>query len=85
MPSGTPQVFTNITPEQYDRLAAKARASGIELTGNSGTASKLGVEVGWNYNPIAQSLTIQCLKTPFFMKATDVDSRIHKLVQDSLA
>ena len=85
MSSGAPQVFTNITPEQYERLAAKARTSGIELNGNSGTASKLGVEVGWNYDPGAQSLTIQCLKAPFFMKASDVDSRIQKLVHESLA
>jgi hypothetical protein len=85
MAAGEPQVFKGITPDQYAKLAEKARAAGIELSGNSGTASKFGVEVTWNYLPADQVLTIQCLKAPFFMSTADVDARIQKLVQDSLA
>ena len=85
MSAGEPQVFTGITPDQYGKLAEKATAAGIELSGNSGTASKFGVEVTWNYLPTDQVLTIQCLKAPFFMSKADVDHRIQKLVHESLA
>ena len=85
MAAGEPQVFTGITPDQYAKLADKARATGIELNGNSGTASKFGVEVTWNYSPADQVLTIQCLKAPFFMSTADVDTRIQNLVHESLA
>jgi hypothetical protein len=85
MSAGEPQVFNGITPDQYAKLADKAKGAGIDLSGNNGTASKFGVEVTWNYSPADQVLTMQCLKAPFFMSRADVDSRIHKLVQDSLA
>ena len=52
---------------------------------SSGTASKYGVEVAWNYSSGTQELTFQCLRTPFFMKAEDVDAKIKSLVKGSLA
>ena len=85
MSAGTPQVFKGVTPEQYARLVEKARGAGIDLNGNSGTASKYGVEIAWNYVPDSQELTLQTLKKPFFMSVADVDGRIQSLVRDSLA
>ncbi len=79
MPQNPPLVFCNITPEQYAALIAKAKASGVDLIGNSGTASRYGVEIAWNYAPESQQLTLQCLKTPFFVKA----SRRPRQTQDS--
>jgi hypothetical protein len=43
------------------------------------------VEVAWNYSSGTQELTFQCLRTPFFMKAEDVDAKIKSLVKGSLA
>jgi len=85
MSASAPQIFKDITPEKYARLVEKARTSGIELNGNSGTASKFGVEIAWKYSPEAQELSLQCLKAPFFMSVADVDKRIQTLVQESLA
>lgn len=80
-----PQVFTGVTPQQYSILVEKAKSNGIDLSGDSGTAAKYGVEVKWNYAREAQQLTIQCTKAPFFMSAADVDTRIKKMVTESLA
>jgi hypothetical protein len=85
MAQGAPQVFSGITPETYAKLTEKARASGIELAGNSGTASKFGVQVAWNYVPETQQLTFQCLQTPFFVSADDIDRKLQTLVQHALA
>jgi hypothetical protein len=79
-----PQVFSGITPEQYASLIQKARAAGIELSGNSGTASKFDVEVAWNYSPEAQKLTIRCLHTPFLVRPAEVQAKLRKLVQESV-
>lgn len=78
-------VFRGVTPDKYALLIEKARAAGIELSGNSGTSSKFGVEVAWNYSPEAAELTIQCLKAPFFIKKADVDAKIESLVRENLA
>jgi hypothetical protein len=84
MPPIAPLVFPAITPAQFATLIAKAREAGINLDGNSGTASKYGVEVTWNYVPDSQQLTFQCLKTPFFVNAADVHAKIQTLVQQTL-
>jgi hypothetical protein len=80
-----PQVFSGITPEQWAKLIAKAQAAGIDLSGNAGTASQFGVEVGWSYSPVTKDLTIQCLRTPFFVRLEDVNAKIKALVQETVA
>ena len=85
MAESAPQVFSGITPEQYASLLQKAQANGFDLSGNSGTASKFGVQVVWNYSPDEQQLTFQCLRTPFFMKPEDVNAKIEAMVKESLA
>lgn len=85
MGQSAPHVFKGVTPEQYARLVTKAKGAGIDLTGPSGTASKFGVEVAWNYAAAVQELTLHCLKTPFFMSTKDVDAKIQTLVKESLA
>jgi hypothetical protein len=77
------QVFSGIAPEHYESLMARARAAGFDLNANSGTASKFGVEVAWNYSPEAQELTFQCLRTPFFVKPEQVRAKIRELVEES--
>jgi hypothetical protein len=42
------------------------------------------VEISWDYSPDTQELTLQTLKTPFFMKAADVDAKVKSLVHESL-
>ena len=84
MAQSSPQVFNGITPAQYANLTQKARSAGIEMNGNSGRASKMGVEVEWHYSPERQELTLTCLYTPFFMSADDVNAKLHTLVSDSL-
>lgn len=83
MGESAPQVFSGVTPAQYERLVEKAKAAGIELSGNRGTASKFGVEVTWTYVPETQQLTLQTLKAPFFMKPADVDAKIQTMVKES--
>jgi hypothetical protein len=85
MGHSAPQVFSGISPTQFATLQVKAKAAGIDLGSNSGTASKFGVEVSWNYSPESQQLTLQCLSTPFFVKPEEVNAKIQALVKESLA
>ena len=80
-----PQVFSGITPAQYAILVDKASAAGLDLSGHSGTASKYGVEVAWNYAPELGELSIQCLKTPFFMSPEAVNAKVKSLVDGAVA
>lgn len=65
MAASQPQVFQSITRPQYAALVAKAQASGIAISGDSGEAEgKRGiarVRVKWAYDALKQELNIQCL------------------------
>ena len=74
MAPSAPQTYKGITLDQYAKLTEKAKGAGIEMQGNSGSASKFGVEVEWRYAPETRELTLQCMKTPFFVNAADVDA-----------
>jgi hypothetical protein len=78
-----PQTFKDVTPERYEILANRARQAGIPLSGHSGSASMFGIEVCWNYLPEKQELTIQCLRTPFFMRQGEVEAKIRSLVEQT--
>jgi len=85
MPENLPLVFSNITPQHFSALAEKARANGIDISGNTGTASQFGVEVSWDYVPTTGQLTLHCLRTPFFLKLEDVNTRLRKMVESTTA
>jgi hypothetical protein len=81
----TAQVFQSITSDQFATLMEKANAAGIAISSNRGTASKMGIEVGWNYDPECLQLIIQCTHVPFFVSCNDVNLKIQGLVRDSLS
>jgi hypothetical protein len=78
------QNFTGFTLERFDCLLEKAQAAGVDITGNSGTASRDGIEITWNFDPIAQTLTIQCIAAPLLVPCGVINSKIRALV-DSCA
>jgi hypothetical protein len=84
MAGHTPQLFTGITPSQFAKLTQQARAAGIEMNGNSGRASKMGVEVEWNYSEEKQELVLTCLKAPLFVSADQVNTKLRSLVNEVL-
>jgi len=78
------QNFTGFTPERFDCLVQKAEAAGIDITGNSGTASRDGIEITWNFDPTAQTLIIQCIAAPPLVPCGMINTKIRSLV-DSCA
>ena len=85
MAQSPPQVFSGIRPEQFAKLSEQARANGIDMNGNAGTASKFGAEMSWNYSPETGELVFQCIKTPMFVSAATVYAKLKSVVEGSLA
>jgi hypothetical protein len=85
METSAPQVFAGITRAQYEILVEKIKAAGFDVTGDSGTATKYGVEIAWNYSPATLELSFQCLHVPMFMTVASIDARIQALVHEALA
>jgi hypothetical protein len=75
-----PQVFSGITDARFQCLVAKAAENGIAISGNSGSASKDGITIAWNFDPESGSLTLQCTAAPAFVPCSIVNGRLQQLV-----
>jgi hypothetical protein len=80
----TPQVFSGVAPQQYAKLLERANVAGVPMSGNAGRASRMGVEVEWNYSPEKQELVLTCLHAPFFLNADGVNAKLQELVTETL-
>jgi hypothetical protein len=76
------QTFSGITQEHFACLLQKAQSSGINISGNSGTASRDGITLTWNYDSASQVLTIQCTEKPIFLLCGVITSQINDLVNN---
>jgi hypothetical protein len=72
-----PVVFQNITPEQWLTMGARLTALRIEVS----PADRSDVYVNtanleWTYNPLAQTVTVQCTSKPWVMSCSEVNAKI---------
>jgi hypothetical protein len=77
-------VFREVLPEQFAALQARARAAGIEMNGPEGRAAQFGAEVAWKYLEQEKTLTLDCLRAPFFMTREAVLAKIEAMARESL-
>jgi hypothetical protein len=75
------QHFTGITPEVLACLQAKGAAAGLPLAGDTGHATTMGVTIRWNYDPTAQTLTIECTEAPFFVPCSTIAQKVKDLIE----
>lgn len=78
------QTFTNVTQQKFAQLLVAAQAQGINIAGNTGSASKDGITISWDFDPGQQVLTIQCTSAPFFVSCGTINSKIHDLVDQAI-
>ena len=74
------QTFSGITQARFDCLVSKAQSAGIAITGNVGVASKDGVTVRWQFDPVGETLELQCTASPFFISCETINGQIQSLV-----
>jgi hypothetical protein len=82
MGSCAAQTFSGISAGQFACLLKKVSDSGVSVSGNSGSASKDGITIGWEFDPASSTLQVQCTSAPFFVSCGMVNSRIHDLVDE---
>jgi len=63
-----------MTEEQFQALAGKAKAQGIELEGRAGVIEKMGVKAKWGFD--GATLTVDVLEKPFFMSKEAVEEKL---------
>jgi hypothetical protein len=82
--SGSRVKFRGITRSVFARLRKKATQNGISIARPAGEAVKDGVRIQWKYDPDAEMLEVECVKTPFWIDAARVNQRLSLEVQAAL-
>jgi hypothetical protein len=77
------QTFSDITPDKWTALQAKAAQNNINISGDSGQSTQQGFTFSWLYDPTAQTLTIQCLDHPFWAPCGTINGKVHDLIDAS--
>ena len=80
MAEAEPLVIEGVTTSQYAQMVERAKAAGIAITGNSGTAQKYGAAIAYEYQPDTQVLRLECTKVPFFLTKNEVYGRLRTLM-----
>ena len=67
MHSMEPFVYQTISTEHFANLEKLAQKNGLSIVSTSGQTKKDGVEVEWDYDFEAETLTIKVKQSPFWM------------------
>lgn len=79
-----PQIFDDVSASAWSCLqTAVAEKLGIAVSGDTGQAGKMGVTIGWNYDPAARRLVLTCLNKPFIVSCDYVNGQIAQAVNGS--
>jgi hypothetical protein len=59
------KTFSNIDETTYQKIQAKLSEMGLQLSGNSGSVSKMGVSASYKYDSAAKTLDISNVEVGF--------------------
>jgi len=79
--SGSRLMFCGIKRTVFARLRKKATQNGILIAHPAGEAVEGGVRIQWKYDPDAELLEVECVKTPFWIDAALRSYAMHQLDQ----
>jgi hypothetical protein len=79
------QTFNNVTPSAWQSIKQAVAGYDIEITTDSGTATKDGLTIEWNHSEQNGLLSIQCLAYPWPANCSYVNGKIHDAIEACLA
>ena len=76
--------YNNVTPAAWESIVAEVSKNGITIGADSGSASAQGFTVQWNHDRAAQTLTLQCVDSPFFVSCSLINAHLNDAVERCL-
>lgn len=77
--------YNNVTPAAWQCGVQLAASYGVTITTNQGKASAKGFTIAWNYDPSAQTLSLQCTDSPFIVPCSLINNFIDEKVHSCLS
>ena len=73
--------ITNYSAERFAHMQTALATHGLKLTGNDGEAKDFGADVGWNYAPSTETLTLTVLHGPHLKNFDDFCTQLKSWVE----
>ena len=84
MSSDSTLTFAGITRAIFGRLRKKAAQNGIPVSSQAGEGVKDGVTIQWRYDPGAEVLQVECVRAPYWINKTRINSRLSEEIRAAL-
>lgn len=76
--------FRGISRAIFARLRRKAAQHGIPVRDSRGEAARGGVVIAWDYDPAAEVLEVECVRTPFWIAPATVNNTLAEEIESEL-
>jgi hypothetical protein len=84
MSFGSRLTFRGITRAIFKRLRKKAEQNGIPVAAPAGEAGKHGIVIEWKYDPDAELLEVECIRSPFWIDAARVNRKLSEEIRSAM-
>ena len=76
--------YNNVTQDVWQCIVSAVAQYGIPVAADSGTQSAQGFTISWNYNRQAETLSVQCIDSPFWAPCSTVNAHINDAAEACL-
>jgi hypothetical protein len=76
--------FRGISRAIFARLRRKAAQHGLPVRHSRGEAVRDGVVIHWNYDPAAEVLEVECVRTPFWIAPATINNTLVQEIESEL-
>ena len=76
--------FRGITRAIFKRLKKKAVQNGIPVGCQTGEAAKDGIVIEWKYDPDAELLEVECVRSPFWIDTARVNRKLSDEIESTV-
>jgi hypothetical protein len=80
-----PLSYSNVSPEAWNAVKVYVAADyHVTIQEDAGTQTGDGFELSWAYAPVAKTLAIQCLDSPWWAACSMINSTIDGMIKPIL-
>jgi hypothetical protein len=76
--------YNRVTLAVWQCCIGKAAQYGVQITSSTGQASQHGFTIAWTYREQEQTLSLQCVDSPFWAPCSTINGKINDAVEDCL-
>ena len=84
MPIPCPPISFHLTQSQWGLIEQKLQARSIDVEQDTGTVSIGPEKIQWEFDAVAETLTVQCVDHPFYAPCGLINNKLREAFQSAV-